>query len=173
MAGQDINNIVLLGRISGIYGIRGWIKVYSYTRPRDAIFNYTPWLIKLDGDWQSTEVLASRETDRRLVCHLAGCGNRDAARALVGADIAVKRSQLPEPETGEVYWADLQGLTVINRVGTVLGKVDYLMETGANDVLVLRNNDDRERLIPYIKGQTIIDVDLEHRTLRVDWDEDF
>ena len=170
MAGQDTE--ILLGRISGVYGIKGWVRIFSDTRPPAGIFSYSPWLIGRDGDWQPHEVEASRASEKKLFCHLAGVDSREQALALVGMDIAIRRSQLPLTEAGEIYWADLQGLTVINRDGTELGTVDYLIETGANDVLVVKGRD-REHLIPYIRGQTVLDVDAAAKILRVDWDEDF
>lgn len=170
MAGQDTE--ILLGRISGIYGIKGWVRIYSYTRPREGILGYSPWLIKQHGEWQPFQVQESRVTDKKLLCHLAGIDSRELARELIGADIAILRSQLPAANAGEIYWADLQGLAVINHDGKRLGIVDHLIETGANDVLVITGNG-KEHLIPYIRGQTVIDIDPANGLLRVDWDEDF
>ena len=170
MAGEDTE--ILLGRISGVHGIKGWVRIYSYTRPRDGIFRYSPWLIGQPGERQKYRVAESRAADKKLLCRLAGIDSRDQARALIGMEVAIRRSQLPATAADEIYWADLQGLTVVNRDGTELGIVDYLIETGANDVLVVKGNR-KEHLIPYIRGQTVVEIDPADGILRVDWDEDF
>lgn len=167
---------MVLGRIVGVHGVRGWIKLESHTRPREAIFDYSPWRLgqgKQDQDWQPVNVLAGQARGNGLVAQLEGIDDRDVARSLMGALIAVPREQLPEPAEGEVYWTDLEGCTVINRDGVTLGQVDHLMETGANDVMVVRSETgDREYLIPYI-DEIVDSVDLETNTVRVDWDEEF
>jgi 16S rRNA processing protein RimM len=106
-----------------------------------------------------------------VIAHLAGCENRDQAQALMGCEIAIRRDQLPDAAPGEYYWRDLQGLTVVTIEGELLGTVDHLIETGANDVLVVKG--DRERLIPFVLNQVIVNVDLDKQELRVDWDKDF
>ncbi len=106
-----------------------------------------------------------------LVAKLKGCDDRESARDLIGALIQVRRGDLAELEPGEFYWADLLGLKVETLSGTELGAVDNLLETGANDVLVVRG--DRERLIPFLQGQVVHDVDLDKQRIRVDWDPDF
>ena len=107
-----------------------------------------------------------------MVIKLEGCNDRNQAEALVGAKIAVYRNQLPQLEgPGHFYWADLKGLQVVNTAGVELGVVDYLLETGANDVLVVKG--DQERLIPYLWKQVVQDVDLSAKRILVDWDADF
>jgi 16S rRNA processing protein RimM len=161
---------VVLGRIVGVHGIKGWIKVESETRPREAIFAYSPWELGTATGWTPYRVLAGRPSGAGLTAQLEGIDDRDVARALIGATIAFPRAQLPPAEAGSYYWADLQGCTVVNLQDVELGTVSHLMETGANDVLVV--NDGRERLIPFI-DTVVQQVDLEHRRIRVDWDEDF
>ena len=151
--------------------MRGWVRVYSYTRPRENILGYSPWYLKGAGDWRPRELAAGRRHGKGVVARLAGCDDRDQALQLVGAEIAIRREQLPEPEAGEYYWRDLQGLRVVNRDGEMLGVVDHLIETGANDVLVVSG--ERERLIPFVMGQVILEVDLDAGLMRVDWDRDF
>jgi 16S rRNA processing protein RimM len=165
---------LILGKVVGVYGVQGWIKIESYTRPRDAIFKYGSWQIGTDQGWQALTVDTGRPQGPGLVAKLQEIPDRDQARTLIGAAIAVARDQLPPAAKGEVYWADLEGCTVVNRAGIELGKVDHLLETGANDVLVVQRIDDGggERLIPYIVD--VIDkVDLESKMIRVDWDENF
>lgn len=158
---------MIVGRVVGLFGVRGWVKVYSYTRPPEALLGYGTWQLEVRGEWQTRAVAEGRRQGRGLVARLAGFEDRDAAATLVGAVIAVSASQLPARAEGEYYWAELEGLRVVNLAGQELGRVSHLFETGANDVLVVRG--ERERLIPF--GKRIVrDVDLEAGTIRVDWD---
>ncbi|NCF59238.1 MAG: ribosome maturation factor RimM [Gammaproteobacteria bacterium] len=161
---------VILGRIDGLFGVRGWIKVYSYTEPREAVLNYKDWLLARDGDWQRVELADGKRQGKAVIARLEGIEDRDAAAELIGSEIGVDRDALPEPEEGHYYWADLEGLTVVRRDGTDLGKVTYVMATGANDVLVV--DGPAERLIPFVPGTVILDVDLAAGVIRVDWEWD-
>lgn len=163
--------MIPLGRISGLYGVRGWVRVYSYTDPRHNILNYSPWYLRRQGQWQPRAVVEGRAHGKGIVARLADCADRDAAADLLDMEIAIRRDQLPEPAPGDYYWTDLIGLEVINAEGEVLGRVDHLLETGANDVLVVQG--DRERLIPYLWGSVVSRVDLAEGRLYVDWDPDF
>lgn len=158
---------MLLGRITGLFGVRGWVKVFSDTRPRENILNYSPWLVKRQGEWKEMALVEGRVHGPGIVARLQGYSDRDQAQALVGAEIAVQRRQLPPTKPGEHYWADLEGLRVVNLQGVELGTVSHLFETGANDVLVVTG--ERERLLPYTR-HVIREVDLKARVLRVDWD---
>lgn len=158
---------VAIGRVAGVFGVRGWIKVFSYTRPREAILEYGPWLIERAGEWQTFEVAEGRVQGKGLVAQLKGCDDRDVAAALIGAEIAVPISRLPEPADNEYYWAELEGLRVVNLAGQELGKVSHLFETGANDVLVVRG--EREHLIPVGPGY-IRRIDRSAGVIEVDWD---
>ena len=162
---------VVMGRIAGLYGVRGWVKVLSETEPRDNILGYSPWYLKLSGKWVQMEPAEGRIHGKGLVTRIDGYTDRDAAVHLVGAEIAVHRDQLPAAGKGEYYWSDLIGLKVVNAAGVELGQVDHLLETGANDVLVVKG--ERERLIPYTPGQAVVKVDLEAALLTVEWDADF
>jgi 16S rRNA processing protein RimM len=161
---------VILGRIVGLFGVRGWVKVYSYTEPREAVLNYGDWLLGRDGDWQQTAVAEGKRHGKAVIARLQGIEDRDAATELIGSDIGIDRDALPEPEEGHYYWADLEGLTVVQQDGTEVGKVSYLMATGAHDVLVV--DGPVERLIPFVPGQVILDVDLAAGVIRVDWEWD-
>ncbi len=161
---------VILGRIDGLFGVRGWIKVYSYTEPREAVLNYKDWLLARDGEWQRVELADGKRQGKAVIARLEGIEDRDAAAELIGSEIGVDRDALPEPEEGHYYWADLEGLTVVRRDGTDLGKVTYVMATGANDVLVV--DGPAERLIPFVPGTVILDVDLAAGVIRVDWEWD-
>ena len=161
---------VILGRVVGLVGVKGWIKVYSYTEPREAVLDYKDWLLGRDGNWRRAELAEGKRHGKAIVARLEGIDDRDAATELLGSDIGVDRDALPEPEEGHYYWADLEGLTVVHTDGTELGKVSYLMATGVHDVLVVDGT--AERLIPFVPGQVILDVDLAAGVIRVDWEWD-
>jgi len=165
------DRLVIIGQVTGVFGVQGWVKVWSFTQPPENILHYQPWWVKLHGEWRELAVDAGRPHGKGIVARLEGHADRDSARALVGADIGMLREQLPPPAPGEYYWTDLVGLEVINRDGTSLGKVDHLLATGANDVLVVKG--ERERLIPFIKDQVVLDIDIERGVLKVDWDAAF
>ncbi|MDD3518619.1 MAG: ribosome maturation factor RimM [Chromatiales bacterium] len=168
MSGQDM---VVLGRITGLFGIRGWVKVFSHTAPRDNIVRYDPLYVRRGQEWRAMHVADGQAQGKGVVLRLDGFDDRDAAASLIGADLAVRREQLAPLESGEYYWADLEGLRVSNLQGVDFGTVDHLFETGANDVLVVKG--ERERLIPFLRGSVIHEIDLERREMKVDWDPDF
>jgi 16S rRNA processing protein RimM len=158
---------ISVGRVAGLFGVNGWVKVYSHTRPREAILNYRPWHISVGGTTRTFDVLEGREQGKGLVARIAGCDDRDTAAELVGAEISIDATQLPATGEREYYWADLEGLRVVNDANVELGRVSHLFETGANDVMVVRG--ERERLIPF--GSAVVkEVDLEAGVIRVDWD---
>ena len=161
---------LVVGRIGGLFGVRGWVKVFSYTEPRDNILSYSPWLLHIGGEWVTAKPVGGRIHGKGLVAQIEGYDDRDAAATLLGCDIAINRSQLPAAGQDEIYWADLVGLRVVTLEGVELGVVDHLFETGANDVLVLKG--ERERLLPYI-DQVVHEVDLAGGVMRVDWDPEF
>ncbi len=164
------NEFVTLGRIVGIHGVRGWVKVHSDTRPREEIFDYPVWRLNHAGDQCTVRLVEGRAQAKGLVACLEGYTDRDQAQTLIGSDIDVAADELPDLEPGQYYWRELEGLRVINRADQELGQVSTLMETGANDVLVVAG--ERERLIPYT--ETVIEqVDLDAGVIRVDWDADF
>lgn len=167
----DNGNRIVLGRVTGLFGVRGWVKVFSNTQPREGIANYSPWQLRLGNEWRSFVVEQGQSQGKGVIVKLEGVDDRDAAAALMGADIAIWREQLPPPAEGEIYWADLEGLEVVTVAGQALGRVSHLLETGANDVLVVRG--ERERLIPFVRGQVVTDIDLDGGRLVVDWDPDF
>jgi 16S rRNA processing protein RimM len=163
--------LLVMGRILAPYGVKGWVRVVTFTETPENLLAYSPWHLMLNGRWQVAEVLDGREHGKGLVVHLAGCDDRDTAAGYSGTDIGVYRSQLPAPEADEYYWSDLVGLQVFTLQDTLLGVVDHLLETGANDVLVIRG--EREHLVPFVREQVIKSIDLETGVIRVDWDPDF
>ena len=160
---------IALGYISAVHGIKGWVKVNSWTRPMEAILQYQPWL--LGEDRKPVTIVDGRKQGKGIAALLPGFENREQAVSLVGLQIFVGRDQLPETDEDEYYWSDLEGLEVKTTNGELLGRVERLMETGANDVLVIRGN--REHLVPFIQGQYVTRVDLEDGTIEVDWDPEF
>ncbi len=162
---------IVVGRINGVFGVRGQLKVFSYTEPIENIFSYVPWWLGSGSHWEARKLIRGQKHIRGLIVSLEGCQFRDQALALAGKQVAILREQLPETAENEFYWSDLIGLTVSTGTGVQLGVVDYLFETGANDVLVVKG--DRQRLIPYIWKQTVWNVDLDGGTITVDWDPEF
>ena len=183
---------VLLGRITGVYGVKGWVKVFSYTDPMEAIVDYSPWFIRAENRnpdrenraaWTKVKLKAGKRQAKTVIAKLENCNDRDAAMAYIGTEIAIEEQQLEElTQQDEFYWRDLIGLRVINQQDVELGVVKSLMETGANDVLVVVseidtedgvNKETVERLIPWTMNNAIIAVDLEHKVIEVDWDPDY
>lgn len=162
---------VILGRVSGLFGVRGWVKIHSYTDPRAGILDYREWLVLIGDRWKPVTVAEGRPHGKTLVARFEGVDDRDEAAAFVDALIGVRREQLPAAEDGRYYWSDLEGLAVEDAGGNTLGRVAYLLETGANDVLVVRD-EGREILVPFVTGDVIKDVDLAAGVIRVDWDWD-
>ncbi len=168
MSGQKQIN---LGKVSGTFGVKGWVKVFSFTDPRDNILSYSPWLLKKGSESKIVKVIDGKLQGKTLVAQLEGVVDRDMAEALLGWDILIDQNQLPATKAGEYYWSELIGLQVENLQGVHLGTVDSLLETGANDVLIIRG--ERERAVPCIQGQHVIEVDLNQRKIKVDWDPEF
>lgn len=164
--------LVLLGRVVGVHGLRGELKLESYTEPRTQIFRYQPWLLRSASGDKTIETCHGRAQGKGLVVELPGVADRDAAAALVGNEIWVARSALLKAKPGEYYWSDLEGLEVVTVDGVSFGKVSHLIATAANDVLIVKDAK-RERLIPFLVGQFVTEVDLDAGRLTVDWDPDF
>jgi 16S rRNA processing protein RimM len=162
---------VTVGRVSGVYGVRGWLRVRSDCEPMEQLLEYAPWQMHTASGWHSVVLESGRIHGRALLVKLVHVEDREQARELVGSDIAVDRSQLPVLAEDEYYWNDLIGLGVVTRDGEQLGRVSGLMQTGTNDVLVVSG--DRERLIPFIREQVVLAVDARAGRIEVDWDPDF
>lgn len=164
-------NYVTIGKLGSTYGIKGWIKLYSYTSPAENIFEYSPWLVNLNNVWAEYKVVEAKPHGAFWVVRFANCETPEEARRFTNCEIAVERKELPSLPPGEYYWVDLIGLTVINLQGETLGVVDHLTETGANDVLVVKGK--KEHWIPYLRDSVIKSIDLEQKIITVDWDADF
>ena len=159
-----------MGRIVAPFGVRGWVKVEIWTAETKSLLAYPKWWVGDGREWQERAVAEARTQGRAIVARLYGCEDRDTAAGLRGREVAVPREQLPQTRANEYYWADLIGLRVVNEAGREFGQVVRILETGANDVLVVQG--ERERLIPFIED-VIAGVDLQGGLVRVSWDADF
>lgn len=173
--------MVRLGRISGVQGLKGWLKVFSDTQPREKIFEYPQWLLSKGGKIERVHPKAWKPSGKTLIVNLEGVETREQAEMMVGAWIELPTDEMPKLESGEYYWYQLEGLIAWIRAEDgseqVIGRVDHLLETGANDVLVVKPTessiDDRERLIPWSLEKTIGNVDLESGRIELIWDTEY
>src|SRR4249919_103273 len=162
---------ILIARVVGAFGVRGEVKLQSFTEPLSAALKYQPWILVHNGSEREVTGVRGRETNKGLTATFPGVDDRDIAEALTGAEVWVARSRLPAPKPGEYYWVDLEGLRVVNLEGAELGTVSHLFNTGANDILSVAG--ERERLIPFVDEQFIKNVDFDAGVITVDWDADF
>ncbi|CAN0601414.1 MULTISPECIES: ribosome maturation factor RimM [Marinobacter] len=167
----------VIGRITSVFGVKGWLKVFSFTDPREGILNYRDWTLDLDGKRIPATLEEGRRQGQGIVVRLKDISDRDVAHRYCGAEIRVPTAELPALPEGEYYWHQLEGLDVFTVDDECLGAVHHLIETGSNDVLVVKSSaasiDQRERLIPYLPDQVVRDVDLASRRMVVDWDPEF
>jgi len=161
---------IIVGQISGLFGVNGAVRVFDFSRSRGDILNYSPWLLKLENGWSRVATANGSLNNDVVVVQLEGWNSRDTARELIGTEIAIQPDQLETLNEGEFYWHELEGLSVVNMEGDELGVVQYLVETGANDVLVVQGS--QEILIPYT-SYTIAEVDLSLRRIQVNWELDY
>jgi 16S rRNA processing protein RimM len=163
---------IVVGRIVGVFGVRGWCKVFSHSRPREQILSYTQWHIGQDKNRQVVTLQEGKVHGEAIIVKLDGIDDRNQAAALKGSHIWITPSQLERLESDEYYWRQLIGLEVIDQAGVLLGKVDGLIETGANDVLLVKAGK-QEHLIPFIMDQVVTKIDIETGQMSVDWDIDY
>jgi len=163
---------VLLGSINGLFGVKGWVKVFSYTQPRHKIVEYKRWYL---GDDMShpVKVEQGRAHKAGVVAKLEDIDDRDAAIALVNQNIWIAADQLATLPKDEYYWFQLIGLDVFDCANNRIGKIKDLMETGANDVLIVSGENRAEYLIPYLQDQVVKTIDLENKCMVVDWDTNY
>lgn len=169
---QPPRRMIQVGKVHGAFGVRGEVKLESFTEPRSAIFRYQPWVLRdARGIERECEGAKGRETPKGVVATLPGVEDRDGAEATRGLEVFVPREALPPPKAGEYYWVDLEGLRVRNVEGVDFGVVSHLFSTGANDVLVAQG--DRERMVPFVVPDYIVSIDFDTALVTVDWDPDF
>jgi len=169
---------VVVGKIGSTYGIKGWMKITSYTNSVEGIFDYSPWLIQEQGKWREVKVSQWRFHGQAVIAALEGVETREQAQMLTNCEIAVLPEQIPELPEDEFYWRDLLDCEVINTKGYHMGKVDQIVETGSNDVLLVKANAKDsfgkvERMIPFVPGQFVLEVNVPEKQIVVDWDPDF
>jgi 16S rRNA processing protein RimM len=175
-----------LGRIGAAVGIKGWVRLISYTDPADNILQFRQFILAppaakhgalRQGDPELIEIDESKARGKNFIGHIKGCDNPEQVRQYTGCELLVAKTALPALDEDEYYWFQLESLQVLNLQDEYLGDVHHLMATGANDVLVVRPTegsiDEQERLIPFIREQVIVEVDLEAKRLRVDWEKDY
>ena len=171
-------NQITLGKVGAVYGIKGWLRIHSFTDEPDAILDYFPWSLKLGNNTRTVDITDWRKHNKGLIVKVGGIDDRDNAQALVGSEILINESTLPALSQGDYYWRDLIGMAVVTTKGYDLGVVSDMLETGANDVLVVKANlndgfSKKERLIPYLLEQVVESVSIENKQICVDWDPGF
>ncbi|GJM10617.1 MAG: ribosome maturation factor RimM [Lysobacteraceae bacterium] len=162
---------VPVGKVVGHYGLKGWLKLHSWCRPREQIFNYRPWRLVTPRESFELDKFQGKIHGKGLIVRFENFSDRTEADVLMDAEIQVPREVLPAPDNQSWYWSDLIGLDVETLNGVTLGKITRMLETGANDVAVVSG--DRERLIPWVVGPYVKSVDLAKQSVVVDWDPDF
>ncbi|MGH1538574.1 MAG: ribosome maturation factor RimM [Gammaproteobacteria bacterium] len=171
MSLQDTH--IQLGAIQGVFGIKGWLKIYSFCRPKEQILDYSTWQLKTSAGSDRYELQEGKAHGNGIVAKLNNINDRNQAETLIRAEIWVDRNEMPSLAEDEFYWFQLEGLEVITMEGGSLGRLKRMMETGANDVMVVTDDDKHEILIPYIREQVVKQVDLERNTITVDWQKDY
>ena len=169
--------LIQVGSIVGVHGVKGWIKLFSYTDPAEQILTYHPWQVRQNGKTVAIEVAEVRQQGKKIQVRLKDDHDRNQAEAWVGATIWTEKTDFPKLPKGEFYWHELIGLTVEHTSGEMLGAVARLVETGANDVLVVdptnESVDQAQRLIPYVEPQVVLSVDLATGSIVVNWSKDY
>lgn len=170
------DDLIQVGHVHTAYGIKGWVWVMSRTDPIANIFSYGPWYLDRAGTLAKVVLADHRAQGKGLVAQFAGCEDRNSADLMIGATIWVPKSALQTQSDNEYFWSDLIGMRVVNEQGVLLGCVEDMMETGANDVIVLKacngSVDDQERLLPWV-DQVVLKIDREAKCIMVDWDPEF
>lgn len=171
------SDVTIVGKVTTAFGIKGWVKVHSFTDPMKGILDYKNWLLKIKGQWQPYKVKEAKPQGKGIVAKFEGVDDRDLALALSQIEIAVLSSDLPQLAENEFYWSQLVGLNVVNKSDELLGKIDSLFNSGApHDVMSVKgcegSLDQQERLIPYV-DQVVGEVDLDAGVMQVDWEADF
>lgn len=165
------NDWVIIGRFGRPHGVKGLVTVNSFTEPRENLLHYSHWHAYINFQWLPLNVLQLDMNNKSILAKIEGYNDREDVGRLTNVDIAIKADQLPALGSGEYYWSQLIGMHVIDKQGTPLGDVDEMLSTGANDVMVVMG--DKRRLIPYLPGRTVIEINDSQRIITVDWDMDF
>ena len=174
---EETEELHILGKITGYYGVKGWLKIYSYTQPRENIVRYKSLQIRLGNSrgasnaWQAIALDSGKAHGKGVVAHFTGYDTRELSAALIGAELAVPRSEFKPAAENEYYWTDLIGLKAVNLEGVELGQISSLMETAANDVLLIKplQSNEAEILVPFVMPHFVKKVDLEQGVIELDW----
>jgi 16S rRNA processing protein RimM len=164
------DRIVVLGRIAGTFGVKGWVKIKSYTEPLDNILDYDVLQLGRTGQWVAIRIQEGRVTDKGVLVKLEGLESPEEARLKVGLELGVWRSEMPAPAPGEYYWSDLEGLEAFCVSGERLGRIDHFRSTPAGTVVVIRG--EQEHWVPFVKDR-IVKVELDVGRIVVDWSPDW
>lgn len=164
---SGIQQPIIVGRFGRAFGVKGWIRLLSFTDPANNILEYQPWYLKTHQGWQPLEISGVDFKGDTIIIKLPDCDDPETVRRYTNCEIAIDRSKLPKLSKGEYYWADLIGMKVVTTNGTELGVVDRLFETGANDVLAIEGKE--EILLPYV-AEVIKAVDKTTKTITVEWE---
>ena len=162
---------VFVGKVSSPHGIKGWVKVISYTDPLENILSYKEWFIINKEGKKLFSIEDFRNQGKKIIVKLDGIQDRNSAEDLKNKEILVSRIELPKLEKNTYYWNDLLDLPVLDKKGKQIGKVDSLFETGSNDVLVIVNENKERLLVPFIMEEVIRKVDLVKEFISIDWPE--
>ncbi len=160
---------IIMGRFGAPHGIKGAIKLHSWSTPTENIFNYSPWYLKANGEWRTVAPKLLSQGNH-LITAIEDISDREAAATLTNLDIYVDRTQLPQLSPGQYYWSDLAGMDVMTECKNMLGKVAYVFNTGSNDILAVQG--ERERMLPFLP-ETVVDIDMHNNTILVNWDPSF
>ncbi len=159
---------VAVGKFGRPHGVKGWIRVISFTDPEEQLLNYSDWMIQTNIALELIKLEESRAVHDAFLVKVKGYDDRDLVKTLTNKEILIDRDQLKELPEGEFYWTDLEGIKVVTTDGNDLGVIDHLFETGANDVIV-SVKDGKRILIPYI-DTVIIEVDFDNNIMTVNWE---
>ncbi len=166
--------MVVIAKLGATYGLQGDIKLYVLSESIESPFSYSQWWIKTSSakNWSELKNEEVYRLGTKILIKLSGVDSPEMASTYVNAKIGVPRKNLPTPDEDEYYWTDLEGMSVKNKSGVCFGMVSHVMETGANDVLVIQNEAKEETLIPFIEHY-ILDVDNDQNKILVDWETDY
>lgn len=170
-------NLIPAGKINGAFGIKGWVKIFSHTSPRENIFNYKTLYLKRKDESLVVKILEGKIQGKKLIVRLSDVVNVDDAEALIGYDVYIDAKAMPKLAEGDYYWSDLIGMDVVSKEGTLFGSVHQMIETGANDVMEVTPKSDsvdqETRLIPFVFDHVVLSIRPELSQITVDWQLDY
>ena len=171
MPSLSTNNHLVIGRFGKTFGLKGWLRVNSETKPKSNMLTYQPWLLKTAEGFKAIKIIENTLQGEEILVHVEGVDTPEAAKALTNHYVYLERKQLPTLASNEYYWADLEGLVVVTTENITLGTVKYLMEAGSCAVMVIKGN--TEHLVPFDFSHIVKQVDLTNGKIIVDWDPNF